>query len=47
MKINSMYRHQDSFRSQSQTHRNGDKIDKHNPHIHDHSFSSALVQTLQ
>jgi hypothetical protein len=45
MKINSMHRYQDSFKMQSETGRNVDKIDKHNTHIHDSSLSSGLVQT--
>ena len=47
MKINSMQRHQDSFKMQSETRRNGDKIDTHNTDIHDHSLSSGLGQTPQ
>ena len=35
-----MKRHQDSFKTQSETGRNGDKIDTHNTHIHDHSLCS-------
>ena len=47
MKKKSMQFHQDSFKIQPQTGRNGDKNDTHNTHIHDYSLSSGLVQTLQ
>ena len=47
MKKKSMQLHQDSFKIQPETGRNGDKMDTHNTQIHDHSLSSGLLQTLQ
>jgi hypothetical protein len=47
MKKKSMQLHQDSFKIQPETGRNGDKIYAHNTQMHDHSFYYGLVQTLQ
>jgi hypothetical protein len=39
-----MKRHQESFKPQSETRRNGEKIDTHNMHIHGHSSASKCVK---
>ena len=42
-----MKRHQDSFKTQSETGRNGDKIDTHNTDIHDHSLCSMQYDSVK